>query len=303
VAVAALPAGSHPLRPPRLEYDLFRLLPWHEALLRGLLACDGIGFQTDGYVRNFIDCAERTLRARVDRETGRVEHAGGITTVWEHPIGIDRDYFESLARTAPRAADRAHRVILGADRLDYTKGIPQRIRAIERLFDRHPEHRERVVLLQIAVPSRSQAVEYRELKREIDELVGRVNGRFATASWSPIRYLYRSFQHDRLAALYRDADVALVTPLRDGMNLVAKEFVACQVGDPGVLVLSRLAGASEIMPEALLVNPYDEDETAEALHRALGMEVSERRGRMDALRLREHRHDAHAWVESALNHP
>jgi trehalose 6-phosphate synthase/phosphatase len=157
-----------------------------------------------------------------------------------------------------------------------------------------------VVLLQIAVPSRDKVPEYRQLKGEIDGLVGRINGRFATATWSPIRYLYRALSQKRLTAIYRDADVALITPLRDGMNLVAKEFVASQVEDPGVLVLSRLAGAAETMREVLLVNPYDVDETAEAIHRALTMDEDERRSRMNALRKREQRDDVHTWLRSFL---
>jgi len=156
------------------------------------------------------------------------------------------------------------------------------------------------VLLQLAVPSRSQVAEYRELKRQIDELVGQVNGRFATATWSPIRYLYRTVSQERLSAIYRDADVALVTPLRDGMNLVAKEFIACQVDEPGVLVLSRLAGAADTMREALLVNPYDIDGTAEAIHRALTMDEAERRSRVAALRRREQRDNVYAWVNSFI---
>ncbi len=143
--------------------------------------------------------------------------------------------------------------------------------------------------------------EYRELKRELDEMVGRINGRFATASWSPIRYLYRTVSPERLAAQYRDADVALVTPLRDGMNLVAKEFVACQVDVPGVLVLSKLAGAASTMREALLINPYDIDGTAEILHRALTMDEAERRSRIAALRRRERRDNVDAWVNAFLD--
>jgi trehalose 6-phosphate synthase/phosphatase len=191
--------------------------------------------------------------------------------------------------------------VLGVDRLDYTKGIPERIRAFERLLELHPKHRGKVVLLQLAVPSRSQVADYRELKREIDELVGRVNGRFATDTWSPIRYLYRAVPPERLAAMYRDADVGLVTPLRDGMNLVAKEYVASQVGDPGVLVLSEMAGAAATMREAVLVNPYSIDETAEAIHHALSMEEADRASRMLALRRREKRDDLQAWVTRFLD--
>lgn len=281
-------------------YDLFRLLPWDRDLLRGLLACDLIGFHVPGYARNFLDSAERLLGARVDHEASLIEHGDRVVRVGAFPLGIDFLRYEAYARGAPAAAPRRERVVLGVDRLDYTKGIPERLLAFERLLERHPEHRGKVLLLQIAVPSRSQVTEYRRLKREIDELVGRINGRFATARWSPIHYLCRSFPPERLAALYRDADVALITPLRDGMNLVAKEFVACQTAQAGVLVLSRLAGAAESMREALLVNPYNIDETADALHRALTMEEDERRSRMAALRKRERRGTVEVWLRDFL---
>lgn len=282
-------------------YDIFRLCPWDRMLLRGLLACDLIGFHVENYATNFMDCVERILGARVDRSRGVVEHGDRTVRVGAFPIGIEFDVFEAKAeKTSAGDGKQRESIVLGVDRLDYTKGIPDRIRAFERLLELYPEHREKVVFLQLAVPSRSQVAEYRDLKREIDELVGRVNGRFATARWSPIRYLYRSFPQDRLCALYRDADVALVTPLRDGMNLVAKEYVACQVGDPGVLILSSLAGAAETMREALLVNPFDVDETAHAIHRALDMEEEERASRIAALRRRERRDDVEAWVTGFL---
>jgi trehalose 6-phosphate synthase/phosphatase len=282
-------------------YDIFRLLPWAREILQGLLACDLVGFHVRGYVANFLDCTERILGARVSAADMLVEYGDATTKVGAFPIGIDFEHFESLAREAPAQPDmQREKVVLGADRLDYTKGIPERIAAFERLLELHPEHREQVVLLQVAVPSRAQVAEYRELKRQIDEMVGRINGRFASANWSPIRYLYRTVPHERLCGLYRDADVALVTPLRDGMNLVAKEYVACQTLEPGVLVLSSLAGAADTMREALLVNPYDIDGTAEVLHRALGMEEAERRSRMAALRRRERRDDVFAWVKGFL---
>jgi trehalose 6-phosphate synthase/phosphatase len=249
----------------------------------------------------FLDCAERRLGVRVDRRAIAVEHGDRAVPVGAFPIGIDFHLFEETAQKAPESAEKGReRIVLGVDRLDYTKGIPERIRAFERLLELHPEHREKVVFLQLAVPSRAQVSEYRRLKREIDELVGRVNGRFATAHWSPIRYLYRSVPRERLCALYRDAEVALITPLRDGMNLVAKEYVTCQVRDPGVLILSRMAGAAETMREALQVNPFDVDETAHAIHRALTMDEEERATRMASLRRRERRDDLHAWVESFL---
>jgi trehalose 6-phosphate synthase/phosphatase len=254
------------------------------------------------YAHNFLDCVERTLGARVHHETLTVEYGDRTTRVGAFPIGIEFNTFEALARKAPRQPEtQRERVVLGVDRLDYTKGIPERMRAFARLLTLYPEHRENVVLLQLAVPSRSQVAEYRQLKSEIDELVGNTNGRFATATWSPIRYLYRSFDQEQLAAIYRDADVALVTPLRDGMNLVAKEFVTCQVNEPGVLILSRLAGAADTMREALFVNPYDVDGTAEALHRALSMDEGERSSRAAALRQRERRDDLDAWTRKFID--
>ena len=283
-------------------YDVFRLLPWDREILRGLLSCDLVGFHVPGYAQNFLDCVERRLGARVDRRSLRIEWGDRTIQVGAFPIGIDFDAFSSQAHEAPPSPEAGReRIVLGVDRLDYTKGIPERFLAFERLLERHPEHREQVVLLQLAVPSRSQVAAYKELKRRIDELVGRINGRFASASWSPIRYLYRSVPQDRLVALYRDADVALVTPLRDGMNLVAKEFAACQVGDPGVLVISEVAGASETMREALSVNPYNLDETAETVHRALTMEEDERASRMASLRRRERRYNVEHWVKGFLD--
>jgi trehalose 6-phosphate synthase/phosphatase len=281
-------------------FDLFRLLPWDRELLRGLLACDLIGFHSQAYARNFLDCVERLLGVRIDRDAQLVEFGGRTVRVGAFPLGIDFASYESRARAAPPADAPDARVVLGVDRLDYSKGIPERMRAFERLLELHPQHRERVTLLQLAVPSRGEVVEYRRLKREIDELVGRINGRFGTPRWAPIHYLHRGTTPEHLVALYRDAEVALVTPLRDGMNLVAKEYVACQVNDPGVLILSRFAGASETMREALLVNPYNIDATVQALHRALTMDESERRSRMAALRWRERRHDVHAWVDEFL---
>ena len=281
-------------------WDIFRLLPWSRDVLQGLLACDVIGFHVGDYVQNFLDCAEKRLGARVDRTRGLIDIGGRVVKVGAFPLGIDFELYETRAKEAPRPRNHGERVVLGVDRLDYTQGIPERIRAFERLLELHPKHRGKVVLLQLAVPSRSQVDDYRDLKREIDELVGRVNGRFATDTWSPIRYLYRAVSPERLAAMYRDADVALVTPLRDGMNLVAKEYVASQVRAPGVLVLSSLAGSAATMREALIVNPNDIDQTAEAIHRALTMEPEERESRMASLRQRERTDDVDSWVQRFL---
>jgi trehalose 6-phosphate synthase/phosphatase len=289
------------LHVPFPPHDTFRILPWDREILRGLLACDLVGFHSPGYAANFMDCAERTLGLRVDRERGVVEHGERTVAVGAFPLGIDYVEVEVRAAAAdPLAGAGAERLVLGVDRLDYTKGIPERIRAFVRFLELHPEHAGRVVLIQIAEPSRGEVPEYQRLKREVDELVGAVNGRFGTASWTPIRYVNRSVGPDELASLYREAEVALVTPLRDGMNLVAKEYVASQVGEPGVLILSKLAGAAETMREALQVNPYNVDAVAACLHEALLMDAVERSARMRALRFRERQNDVHAWLRDFL---
>ncbi len=282
-------------------YDLYRILPSYREVLRGMLACDLVGFHSPGYVSNFYDCAERLVGARVDRERGRIEHGDHTVKVGAFPLGIDYDEYERRAQDAStprRPPDQ--KIILGVDRLDYTKGIPERLLAYERLLELHKNHRGAVTLIQIAVPSRQQVAEYQALKREIDELVGRINGRFGTSLWTPIRYIHRSIPASRLSALYRDAAVALVTPLRDGMNLVAKEFVASQTEDPGVLVLSRMAGAAETMLEALTVNPYNIDSVADALDTALEMPIDQRETRMRALQRRERRHALEKWLDDFL---
>jgi trehalose 6-phosphate synthase/phosphatase len=257
------------LHVPFPHYDVFRILPWDRDMLRALLDCDLIAFHCKGYAQNFLDCVERLLGERVDRETGKVEHGQRTVTVAAFPLGIDWERQRDWALGASRRDRGAEKIVLGVDRLDYTKGLPERIQA-------------------------------QRLKREVDELVGRVNGRFATSRWTPIRYLHRSVKPEDLAGMYRDADVALVTPLRDGMNLVAKEFVISQVDEPGVLVLSHLAGAAESMREALQVNPYDADQVAEALHLALTMDTTGRRARMSPLQKRERKRDVHAWVDQNL---
>jgi trehalose 6-phosphate synthase/phosphatase len=309
--LARMPLRLRQLRPdvnaafflhiPFPPYDVFRLLPWARYVMRGLLACGLVGFHTESYAHNFLRCAERLLGERVDHDTRLVEHGTRTVQVGVFPLGIDVAHFEGLARADDAPHERLpERYVLGVDRLDYTKGILERLRAFERFLELHPEQCGEVSLLQLAVPSRARVEEYQKLKQQVDQEVGRINGRFARADWAPIQYLYRSISPEHLASLYRHADVALVTPLRDGMNLVAKEYVACQVDDPGVLVLSRMAGAAETMREALLVNPYDLEGTADALHRALTMSEGERRTRMIALQGRERREDVHAWVEGFL---
>jgi trehalose 6-phosphate synthase/phosphatase len=193
------------------------------------------------------------------------------------------------------------RLLVGVDRLDYTKGISRRLLAVERLLELHPEWRERVRLVQVAVPSRGDVGAYRDVRREVEGLVGEINGRFATPNWMPIHYLHRSVAPSTLVALYRAADVMLVTPLRDGMNLVAKEFLAARTDLGGALVLSEFAGAAESLREALIVNPYDVEGTAQAIHRALTMTPAERAERMSALRVNVCAYDIHGWAAHFLD--
>src|SRR5436853_1532027 len=280
--------------------DVLRVLPWSRDLIQGMLAADLVGVHIRSYADHVLTCAERLLGCEVDRGAGLVRFEGREVSVEVHPISIDVPEIERLAAPAASGGDAAVAEILGVDRLDYTKGIHERLLAIERLLERHPGLRRRIAFTQVLVPSRERVAEYGELKREIDETVGRINGRFSERGWSPIRYLVRSLPPAELVALYRQADVALVTPLRDGMNLVAKEYVAAQLDDDGVLILSEMAGAADELQEALLVNPFDVDEVAEALHRALQMPRDERRARMSALRHRVRANDVRAWVERFL---
>lgn len=230
-----------------------------------------------------------------------IQHNGRTIQIKALPIGIPYQRFEDLSLTGPRVFPNDVKIILGVDRLDYTKGLVARLKALETMFSDFPQWIGKVTFLQVAVPSRTDVKEYQELKDAIDKLVGHINGRFSTPSWCPIRYIFGSVNQQELASYYRDADVALITPLRDGMNLVAKEFVACQHDDdPGVLVLSPFAGAGGLMQEALLANPYETSNVAEALDRALKMNFDERHMRMNQLKKRERKMDVDAWVRGFL---
>jgi alpha,alpha-trehalose-phosphate synthase [UDP-forming] len=289
--------------------EVFRILPWRRQLLSGLLGADLVGFHTDEYAGDFIGCCERLLGAEVDHKRGIVRWQKREVRVGAFPIGIDVGEFaknaadpaveERVARL--RAGLGGQKLVLGVDRLDYSKGILERLHAIDVLLDEHPELRRQFVFLQIAVPSRTQVKEYVQLKRKIDEMVGRVNGKHGTPNWQPVRYLYRGVPRRELVAFYRAADVCLVTPLRDGMNLVAMEYVACRDDGDGVLVLSELTGAArELGRGAVQVNPFAIHETAELLADSLAMPIEERRERMALLRERVAACDVHGWLEKVL---
>ena len=286
--------------------DVFRTLPARAPLLEGMLASDLVGFHTSSYLRHFASSVLWVLGAPVDVDC--VRWKGREVTLGAFPMGVDAAAFaeKSLgpdvdARVLDiRGVGTDVHLLVGIDRLDYTKGIPRRLLAFERLLQLHPELREKARLIQVAVPSRTNVDAYQEFRAEVDRLVGRINGAFATPRWTPVHYLYRNLSEQEVVDLYRAADVMLVTPLRDGMNLVAKEFAASRTDGDGVLVLSEFAGASSELAEAVHVNPYDVDGVAESLVRALTMPEDERRVRMKGLRERVLRWDVQHWASSFL---
>ncbi|HWA58129.1 MAG TPA: trehalose-6-phosphate synthase [Gemmatimonadales bacterium] len=288
--------------------DILRVLPQARALIQGLLGNHLLEFQTAGDVRNFLAAVRRFLKdAVVEPSRGLVRYKGRRTVVRAFPISIDVESFAATAR-APDTEVLARRVrqealpaegqlLLGVDRADYTKGIPRRFLSMGRLLETHPELTGRVTLLQVAVPSRSDVPEYLAFEEEVVTLATAINSRYGRGDWMPIRLVRESIDQAHLVAYYRAADVCIVTPLQDGMNLVAKEFVACQEGRFGALVLSRFAGAAREMREALLVNPYDVGATAEAVYRAIRMPVRERERRIRALGRRLQRNTIQDWMD------
>jgi trehalose 6-phosphate synthase len=287
------------LHVPFPSQDAIDTLPWADSLLGAMREFDIIGVHTEQWANNVIAC----LRAH-DSRAGRPQRLPEVAVL---PIGIDAENFAvdegdfDPDIASLRAVLGERRLLLGVDRLDYAKGIPERLLAYEKLLERYPEWRTRVVLVQISVPSREDIPEYAELRQTVETLVGRINGKFGEAEWMPVRYLYRSYDHRILSQLYRSADVALVTPLRDGLNLVAKEFVAAQNPEaPGVLVLSKFAGAACELGDAILTNPYHPEGLAADLDRALRMPSAERIERQRNLRAAIEGSSPTTWAESFL---
>jgi trehalose 6-phosphate synthase/phosphatase len=286
--------------------ELFRTLPERDRILRGLLGADLVGFHTPAYLRHFAASLTQILGLTVDID--RVQLSDREVRLGVFPMGIDAEAFRAMAE-APTIEEEVRglrgdgplKLLVGVDRLDYTKGIPRRLLAYERMLEAHPDLREQVRLVQVAVPSRTNVEAYQEFRTLVDSLVGRINGAFGTPRWVPVHYIYRGLSEPELVALYRAADVMLVTPLRDGMNLVAKEFVASRIDGDGVLILSEFAGASWELPEAIQVNPYDVDATAESYYRALTMDETERRARLEPLRTRVEAYDVHRWAATFLD--
>lgn len=288
--------------------DLFATLPWRVEMLEGMLGADLLGFHTDGYGQRFLECVARLTDHEVDEARRVVRFGGREVRVITAPIGIPWDDVQALSGSADVERRLRHvrreihdrPMILGVDRLDYTKGVPERLRAFERLLARKPSYRRGVVLVQVMVPSREAVRAYRDLKDEVDRMVGDINGRYSVTGRVPIHYYYRSLSPVELYAHYRAADVALVTPLRDGMNLVAQEYCAARVGEDGVLVLSEFAGAATYLQDALRVNPHDVEATTEALATALAMPRDEQARRMSALRGAVRALDVHDWAAAYL---
>ena len=289
------------------SFEVFRLLPWRNEILTGLLGADLIGFHAYDYARHFISSVRRLLG--VENNMSYVQHQHRLSRVDVFPMGIDyKKYSAALTNAVVQkqmvAAARelkGFKVILSVDRLDYTKGIPERLKGYELLLENNPQYREKVVLLLIAVPSRTKVHRYRALKKDVDELISTINGKYGTIGWVPIHYFYRGFAFERLSAFYGVADVLLVTPLRDGMNLVAKEFVATHKDAGGVLILSETAGSAREMGEALLINPNNSEEIASALKTALEMDAEEQIERNAVMNERLRRYDINAWTRDFLN--
>ena len=286
--------------------EVFRILPFREKLLEGMLGADLIGFHTYPYMRHFSTCLVRI--AGKDPSIDQLYHEGRNINFGIFPISVDFKYFNeiSLNDTLPEEIKNIHKtgdedfILLGVDRLDYTKGIPRRLYALAKFFEKYPEYKGRIRLVQVAVPTRENVETYSNYRSTVNELVGQINGKYRTVASTPIHYLYRSFSAETIIALYRTADVMIVTPLRDGMNLVAKEFIASRTDEDGVLILSEFTGAASELGEALIVNPYDIDAMADAIKHAIEMKKKERIIRMRAMRMRVFSHDVHTWANSFI---
>lgn len=285
------------------SYEIIRMLPWRRELLRGMVGADLIGFHTYDDMRHFLSAVGRLLGMR--DESGYIQAENRLINVDAFPMGIDYDKFESAAK-GPKTQEHVkkfkrllgdQKLLITIDRLDYSKGIPQRIKAFDALLQDNPEFQGRVSMIMVVVPSRTKVKNYMDLKEEIDTLVGKINSDYSTLDWVPVHYFYRSFPFEELSAFYSMSDIALVTPLRDGMNLVCKEFVASKTDQLGVLILSEMAGASKELQDAILVNPNDMLSVTGAIKEALSMEKGEQKNRMVSMQESLKKYDIFQWVK------
>jgi trehalose 6-phosphate synthase/phosphatase len=289
------------------SYEIFRTLPWRNEILQGLLGADLLGFHTFGYMRHFLSSAYRIMG--LEHQFGKLFHENRSILVDVFPMGIDYEKYAFPTIEGPVSDDvrfiqeysERRTLILTIDRLDYSKGIPERILAYEQFLKRNPKYKGQVTLFMVVVPSRSNVDQYRALKIEIDKLVGRINGEYGTFNWIPIRNYYRGFPFESLIAMYQAAQIALITPLRDGMNLVAKEYVASKQGDrTGVLILSEMAGAAQEMMEALIVNPNDANDIEDALLQALEMPQEEQKQLLGEMQKRLKTYNVKHWANNFI---
>lgn len=289
------------------SYEIFRILPWREEILHGILGADQIGFHTFGYMRHFLSAAYRICG--YEHEFGKLTIDNRVLNVDVFPMGIDYEKyaFPPEAEDTPaieqiQTLAKNRTLITSIDRLDYTKGIPQRIRAFSAFLEQHPEYHRQVTLVMIVVPSRANVDQYQDLKHEVDTMVGELNSTYATFDWIPVQYYYRSLNFNELTTLYKVSDIALITPLRDGMNLVAKEYLASKEESMrGVLVLSEMAGAANELTESLIVNPQDANQIAEALVRALEMPAEEQAERLDEMQRKLKKYNVRQWAANFLS--
>lgn len=298
------------------SYELFRNLPWRNEILEGMLGADLLGFHTFDYERHFLSCVRRLIGYDVDYNNVSIENRISKSEVF--PMGIDYDRFQNMAVELQKRSmkDRSkfqqeldkqflmepdRKLILSIDRLDYSKGIPNRLRAFERFLEKYPEYKEKVTLIMLTVPSRISVPQYKLLKSEVDELVGSINGKFGSINWTPIWYFYRSLPFENLIELYNSCEMALLTPLRDGMNLVAKEYIASKTDSKGVLILSEMAGAAKELGETIIINPYNIEETADAIKEAYEMPTEQQIEINSILQKRIQRYNVKKWAEDFVS--
>ncbi len=291
--------------------EAFRICPWRTEILKGMLGADVVGFHLQQYCNNFLDTVDRMVEARLDWDQFAAELQGHRALVRPFPISIERWEDRDASSESELAAEIAElreqhslgdcRVVIGVERTDYTKGIPERLRAISRFLEKYPQHREQCVFVLLAAPSRTHIRRYRELVAEIESLADEINWKFQTDNWKPLRMLIAHHDAGVIHAFMRMSPVCIVSPLHDGMNLVAKEYVASRSDGDGVLILSEFAGAARELPEALLVNPYDTERFADTINHAMAMEADERRARMSRMRRKVEENNVHRWAASFLS--
>ena len=284
------------------SYEVFRLLPWRKKILKGMLGADLVGFHTYDDMRHFLSSVSRLVG--IPNTRGRIETGNRIIEVDSFPMGIDYKKY-AMTAASPKTIDKEikfrsslgdQQLIISIDRLDYSKGLPQRLEAFELFLNKYPHFHEKVSLIMVVVPSRDNVPQYKELKETVDLMVGRINGRFGKLNWTPVHYFYRSFDLVSISAFYRMAQVALVTPMRDGMNLVCKEFIASKLDVTGVLILSEMAGASKELSDAILINPNNIEQMVDAIHEALTMPEGEQIRHISIMQETLKRYNIHHWV-------